>query len=356
MTYIRQMTAVRTKVMIFATLAVWITAFIAWTADWYAMSFPFGLQRAAGRGIMCMIGMATCGCLYQILTHLELRTWSYRIATGAGLALLASAIYAGCSGLVFQFFNPAWETNGLAEGIRTAVGVSWVFFLWIAIFFIFQMAADAQEARLKLAEVSAAEFKGRYEALASQIHPHFLFNALNTVSALILDGAYDKAERTTLSLASLLRHSLEADPSGLVPLEQELSAVRRYLEIVQVRFETRLNIVEDIPASLLKTEIPQLLIQPLVENVIRHGVSRTSDRVTLTLQAEAIGSDLCFRVLDDAISDSRAPENPGSGIGQENIRKRLKLMFEGRASLECVALPRGYLSALRLPLETRLYA
>lgn len=344
------MIASRTKVMIAATIAVWTTAYIAWTADWFAMSFPFTGARLFGRFVMCVIGALLCGVLFQIVSRRDLRGWTSRIGTGVALTILASSVYALCHLTVFQALDRAWSPAGVGEGIRIAVGVSWIFLLWFAVYFAFQMAADAQAAQLKLAEVTAAEFKGRYQALAAQIHPHFLFNALNTVSALILDGAYGRAEKTTLSLASLLRHSLETDPATLVPLRTEIEVVRRYLDIVQVRFEERLKIVEDIPASLLKHAIPPLMLQPLVENVIRHGVSRSSGQVTLTLTAELVGDDLRLTVLDNAVADDLA-EAPGAGIGQQNIAQRLALLYGERASLVCGHGADGYESVLTLPIQ-----
>jgi len=340
----------RTKVMVLATVAIWTTAYLAWTADWIAMSWPVTWQRLLGRLIMCFIGAALCAGMFQILARAGLQTLKARILSVPALTTAASGLYAVCNGFVFELVDPVTVEGGLAQGIRIAAGVCWVFFLWSAVFFASQMAIDAQEARLKLALATASDAKARYHALAAQVHPHFLFNALNTVSALILDGAYDSAERTTVALAALLRHSLQTDPSRGT-LGQELYAVRQYLDIVQMRFDDRLAIEVDVPQDLMAVELPQLILQPLVENVISHGVSRTSQTVNLSISARVVGDQVHIRVHDDALPDSASVESHGAGIGHENIRQRLSLVFDDSASLTCGPVPGGYEALLVLPLR-----
>nr|MDQ2878789.1 histidine kinase [Pseudomonadota bacterium] len=210
--------------------------------------------------------------------------------------------------------------------------------------------ADARDSRVALAEARTAEQRARNQALAQQINPHFLFNTLNAVSGLIMEGDGKRAERVTMALANLLRRSLEAGTGQLVPLADEIEAQRRYLEIEEVRFEDRIRFVDAVPGALLDRQVPPLILQPLVENAVKHGVARSPETVTITVSASLQDDMLEIVVEDDGQDHGSAPKAPGVGIGQDNTRRRALLLFGDSASLTCGRIASGgYRCALRLP-------
>nr|WP_243852994.1 histidine kinase [Sphingomonas naasensis] len=172
----------------------------------------------------------------------------------------------------------------------------------------------------------------KLRALSNQINPHFLFNSLNSISALILDGRGAEAERMLARLSTFFRSTLAIDPLVDVPLEQEFELHRRYLAIEQMRYPD-LAVEIDLPDNLRKAAVPALIIQPLVENAIKHGVavSRPPTRVTLT--AERIGEQLSILVVDSGNADAMRRSPKGEGIGTANVRQRLAEYFGDAQSL-----------------------
>ena len=192
-----------------------------------------------------------------------------------------------------------------------------------------------------------AESRARLRALQARIHPHFLFNALNTIASLI-PAQPDRAEQAVLDLADLLRSALAERTS--ISLAEELELTRRYLAIEQLRMGERLNVdwrlAENLPLDL---PLPPLVLQPLVENAIRHGVQRLAEGGTLTLRIERRPDALCFTVTNPCPEpDGRLPH--GHCIAQDNIRQRLALAYPMAAPLEVVETDGHYQVAFTIPL------
>lgn len=192
--------------------------------------------------------------------------------------------------------------------------------------------------------------KAQLLALRSQLNPHFLFNALNSVISL-MDRDVPAAQRMVARLGELLRLSLGTD-EAMVPLARELSLVMQYLEIERIRFGDRLTVTVDVPADLLDIDVPNLVLQPLVENAIVHGVGPRPGPGRVTVQAHRLGTTLILRVLDDGVGLSRNGTPSGHGIGVGNTRARLHAMYGDDASLTLRQADwGGAVAEVRLPLE-----
>jgi sensor histidine kinase YesM len=191
--------------------------------------------------------------------------------------------------------------------------------------------------RARRLEVAAARLseqltRAQLDTLRAQLNPHFLFNSLNSVAVLARRGQVADVERMVTRLADLLRHSLESSRTQLVTLRVELEAVRRYLDIEQVRFGDRLLVDVHADAALLDAMVPSFLLQPLVENAVRHGPVDT--RTPLHIGVEATGDDrrLTITVTDDG-AGIRDFTDAGEGVGLANTRARLRGLYGDDASL-----------------------
>jgi LytS/YehU family sensor histidine kinase len=173
--------------------------------------------------------------------------------------------------------------------------------------------------------------ESRLSSLESRIHPHFLFNTLNSIAALIPSDP-QRAEDTVGKLASLLRFSLNANHAGLVPLSQELKIVRDYLEIERTRFGDRIRFEIAIPASLDDVRVPPLAIQSLVENVVKHVVSRQPQGAAIKITGSRDSKGVQLAVIDDGPGFSLDAITPEHGLG--NLIARMELLYGPAGQLE----------------------
>jgi len=172
--------------------------------------------------------------------------------------------------------------------------------------------------------------EARLSSLESRIHPHFLFNTLNSISSLIHADPV-KADEQLQRLCALLRFSLDASETPLVPFEQELKIVRDYLDIEKTRFGDRLRFVLDVPEAVLALPVPPLSVQTLVENSVKHTIAPNRLGGEVRLRATAGDGKLTIFVADDGPGVTEASLLPGHGL--DNLRSRLQVLFENRARL-----------------------
>ena len=238
--------------------------------------------------------------------------------------------------------------------------VIWYFFFvaWAAFYLAIVAQGRSHELRRRAIAAEAAAQAAQVRALRYQVNPHFLFNTLNSLSSLVLTGRNEKAEEMLLALSTFFRTSLSQDPSADVTLSEEIDLQRLYLDIEKVRFPSRLKVEIDIPPDLGNARLPALLLQPLVENAIKYGVSPTRHKVKLTIAARHLpGERLEISVTNSARPDGaakRAKEAPaeGTGVGLANVSQRLTARFGAQAKCEFGPLDEGgYQVRLTLPLD-----
>jgi two-component system, LytTR family, sensor kinase len=201
---------------------------------------------------------------------------------------------------------------------------------------------------LRRQEMSQLISQAELRALQSQINPHFLFNALNTLFGTIPREA-GEARRIVLSLAEIFRYSLQSEKT-FVPLAQEMQIVRAYLEIEQLRLGSRLNVEIRIEGSAMEVSIPVLSVQPLVENAIKHGVAPRTEPGYVRIAAELRGEQLSIVVENS--SAGAVPETTGTGVGLQNVRRRLEICYGSRAVLRLIPNPQNTTAMLSIPLVT----
>jgi LytS/YehU family sensor histidine kinase len=181
-----------------------------------------------------------------------------------------------------------------------------------------------------------------------QLRPHFLFNALHTVAALVRAGESRTAVRTLSELGEFLRWVLEQDDAQLVPLRRELDLLDRYLRIEQIRFQDRLTTQVDVEPRALEALVPTLILQPLVENAVRHGLADRPEGGRIVLGARVVDGQLVLTVDDDGAG---APAGEGTGIGVSTVRERLRVIYGEAATVEAGPRSPGFGVTLRLPVR-----
>ena len=236
--------------------------------------------------------------------------------------------------------------------------VTWFFFFaaWSAFYIAMVAQSQALGAQRRAAEAESAARAAQVRALRYQVNPHFLFNTLNSLSSLVMSGRPQEAEEMILKLSTFFRSSLSLDPFADVTLAEEIALQRLYLDIERVRFPKRLRVEIDVPPELETARLPALILQPVVENAIKYGVSPTRERVTLRITAREAGPG---RITVD-ISNSGKAETPrelddtpeGTGVGLGNVCERLRARFGNAAQCEFGPIDGGgYRVVMTLPLD-----
>jgi len=216
---------------------------------------------------------------------------------------------------------------------------------------------EVEEVRLVEAQLKEHAARAELSALQARINPHFFFNTLNTISSL-LDDDPERADEVLQRLAGLFRYTFKAADARPVPLSDEIEFVKDYLEIESARFGERLRVVFDVEPAALGVPVPGLVLQPLVENAIGHGIAPLPQGGTVRLSARASGGDLVVEVIDDGTGlKGRSGDSlvrDGHGLG--NVLQRLKTLYSRRGRIELEPGPgeRGTVSRLRLPLPASL--
>jgi LytS/YehU family sensor histidine kinase len=241
------------------------------------------------------------------------------------------------------------ENEGLWRQLTdVALGRYFLLLAWAALYLALGNAAQVEAATRREGEHKRAAKNAELRSLRYQVNPHFLFNTLNSLSALVMSGRSEKAEQMIQTMSNFYRHSLAGDPTSDVPLADEIALQRHYLDIEAVRFPERLRAEFDVPEDLEDACVPGMILQPLVENSVKYAVSATSSPVTIRISAREAGDKLILTVSDDG------PGKPdgagGTGIGLANVRDRLAARFGPDAKVESGALPAGgYSTTLIIP-------
>lgn len=211
---------------------------------------------------------------------------------------------------------------------------------------------EAADLKVAKAELETRLLRANLDALKMQLHPHFLFNALNSVTALIRRGDTVPAEDALAQLAELLRRALDHKQDQKVTLERELEFLDHYFAIERIRFKDRLQVSFEVTPECRAALLPSLLLQPLVENAMKHGFSRSASARGLRLRAWREGDQLRLELFNEGPPLPAGPPSSPGGIGLRNTRARLEMLFDSSARLTLENVPGGVLAAVSLPFQT----
>lgn len=229
--------------------------------------------------------------------------------------------------------TPEMSSPGVWERVRTG-GLQWnAMYYWVLVggFYAIDYHRESSERQRRAAELERLLTEAQLTALRAQLHPHFLFNALNTIADLIVTNP-SQAEAMTLRLSKVFRHVLARSSQPLTSIREEMAFLRTYLDIEEARFGTRLQVHIDVAADVAQEPIPSLILQPLVENALKHGLAPKPGQGHLWITARAQGRHVCVHVEDDGIGlTAEGPRGDSMGVGLNNIAQRLSTFYQGRA-------------------------
>ncbi|MDW3193791.1 MAG: histidine kinase [Cytophagales bacterium] len=269
-----------------------------------------------------------------------------------GISLLIAICHRVLTVLLFDIayyfrsgFLPDWFALGnqvaLSAGLFSSVLEYWLIMcLLLAITYYSRYLKQQKELN-----------EARLSALQHQLQPHFLFNTLNSISSLI-DIDSKKAQKMLAQLGQLLRQILEKDQRQMISFEHELNYIKAYLEIERIRFQDRLSLTFDIDDQALATPVPPLLLQPLVENAIKHGISRNVNGGSIALNAKVFDKALHIRITNDCPAQNGSVNGSGFGIGIRNVAARLEELYGDQQAFNAEKTTETYTATLKIPCNT----
>lgn len=298
-------------------------------ANGQTMSFfvPLMISAVTGYSITLLLSV-----IYRMV--IERRPVILWLATAASVAV-GAAMFAYIDAWVLQTIRQSAEDTPFAQLLLGALYVDTTLIgAWTALYFAINFYVRAEEQADQMLRLEAQATSAQLTMLRYQLNPHFLFNTLNSLSSLVIKGDNARAEEMIQSLSGFYRTSLSSDPLEDVTLIEEVELQQRYLEIEAVRYPERLRVVIDIPAEVQNTKVPGMILQPLVENAIKYGVSRTNRPVTVRIAAERVGNAIQISVTDDGDTiATKGRSRDGNGIGLANVRDRIEARYGERGHL-----------------------
>jgi sensor histidine kinase YesM len=294
----------------------------------------------------------------------EQRNWWRLLPAHLVAAVVFLLLHTAIHIIFVKIADPAWvlpSGDFLLATLRLTI-IRWVtdlpmYCFLLSSIYVVDFYRRFQAEQLKSSELKAALANSQLTALKMQIHPHFLFNTLNSISALMHEDV-KAADKMVARLGDFLRMTLENSGDREVSLKQEMDFVGHYLEIESVRFQDRLVVKMNIDPETLAARVPNLILQPIVENAIKHGISRQTDVGSLIISSKRHGDRLQIRVEDSGPglqpSNGNGNGSKTGGIGLANTRARLTHLYDENYRFEIKnAVPHGVIVTLEIPFETK---
>jgi hypothetical protein len=251
------------------------------------------------------------------------------------MAFAAALVWNGAVSLwIHGVVGLPWNTHYPLPLALTMQVLFWaaVLFGWLCLYFFYHVFDRLNRSEIERFRLMTSVKEAELRALKSQVNPHFIFNSLNSLRALI-DEDPARARKAVTQLANLLRYSLQSGQLETVPFEDELDIVNDYLALEQVRHEERLRLRLDISPDALQMRIPPMLLQTLVENAVKYGISPRPEGGEISIMARSAGGALRIQVSNPG-EISRDVQAPSTGVGLHNAAERLRLIFGERATLQ----------------------
>lgn len=304
----------RAEKMLHSWTRLFATLLLSWLV--WALATPFVLRL---------------GCKYPPVRFRPISTWAIHAGAWAAIGLVSAAWEA----LLLEHLNPMLKSP--APGPFRSVFLDTVYnevLLYLSIYaallaisYILESKQRMIRQQIETARLNEQFSKAQLDALRRQIEPHFLFNALNAIAGLVREKRNDAAVTMIVGLSEFLRKVVDTSDQHEVPLGEEVQFLQKYLEIQKVRFADRLQLSVDVPEELFAASVPSLILQPVVENSIKHGIAKELRGGWIRVSAFRSNGQLTLRVYNDGPGLPAEWDNSKSGIGIANLRSRLRAMF-----------------------------
>lgn len=345
----------KVRAILWLTGAFWgLHAFALFVADALDHHPNLGLALAVRLGLT-IIGLGLCYGIHVVLQKLGARPWRKKAPIVLVASLVAAELFAWCTyfGLTYAKGEAIHVALQGSLVIRTLVPWTWFFLAWVGLYLAVQYGFEAREEERRSSQLRIMAQSAKLRALHYQINPHFLFNSFNSVSALILDGRSADANAMVERLAGFFRTNLSTNPDIDIDLAKEIGLQMTYLEIEQTRYPD-LEFTVDVPSGLARAAVPAFLLQPLVENAIKHGGAGASHAgpFCIAIRARPAGCRLEIAVENSCVGRTARGEVCGTNTGLRNVRDRLLTRYGGAATLktERIGVSR-FRAIIDLPLE-----
>ncbi|MFD1215836.1 MULTISPECIES: sensor histidine kinase [Microbulbifer] len=302
-------------------------------------------------------GVALTEVMHRCFQRLWDKPAGNRLFGSLGVVIVAAVVWAG-----IKFGGSLWLYGKESDEHPAVMAVYWfsysflIYMTWTALYYgikYYQASLLQQEKALKAESIA---HQSQLKMLRYQLNPHFLFNTLNAISTLILEQDGKTANSMVTRLSQFLRHSLDNDPMQKVTLAKEVEALKLYLDIERVRFADRLQVNVDLEGEAATALVPSLLLQPLVENAIKYGISQREWGGEIVIKARVFAGELLIEVSDNGPGVPEADLarlGSGSGVGVRNTIERLRALYGSEQKTRFSNRSGGGLSVhLRIPFET----
>ncbi len=317
----------------------WITQLTGWFTFFTLNFFFFSFKNySSARDVLFHLLLVPSAVL---LTHsfryfIIKKKWLQQpVLAQVGIAIVASLL------LSFAFFAIQYILNAMLFGASAKLSVvdfwqailnfSFVFFVWSMFYFSFHYIRNYRKAEIQQLKMQASLKEAELNKLKSQLNPHFMFNAMNSIRALI-DENPQKAKQAVTQLSNILRQTLTLEKNKLISFDDEMTLVKDYLALEKIRFEERLNYSLQIDEVSSQYKIPPMLLQTLVENAIKHGISKLTEGGIVSITTKQDAESKKLRVVICNSGEYIPEEKLQSGYGIQNTKDRLRFVFADGAS------------------------
>ena len=313
---------------------IW-TILLFWVAQYALLTVQMGFMAPGQdrffllpRACVTMIGIGLSFVIASLLRHVRHLRPRWQIVVAIVAAAVACSLHAAGNFAVFDLFMRAKnrESADLASYFMAIIQWFWSYAALSGLLLVLSFSIQASDRERRIAQLRHEADTAQVRALRYQLNPHFMFNTLNSLAALI--GRHDVAVAETMveNLADFLRASLSLDPQDEIPLAQEIELQSLYLDIEAVRFADRLRVTVDVSDEAFRALVPSMILQPLIENVIKFAVTRSTCPVLLVIAARVGDGRLHLSVRNSAGAGVSRPPR-GTGVGLGNVRDRLVARF-----------------------------
>jgi len=335
---------------------------------WIAQLIGWGLvavtnlvaQLVAGYDLQLVIYNALIPLLIGFLVTTEYRylikstdwkDWNFskmvRMIIGSTI-LLTSVLMA----FIFLIYKYILELGGISEGefLSNFIIFGIIMLTWNVIYFCIHYFNSWNQAELEKWKLAAEIKDAQLGSLKSQINPHFIFNTINNIRSLILEDK-EKAREMLLNFSDLFRYALKNTDQPKVSLKEEISIVDQYLELLSIQYEDKLKYKINVDEGLEDMEMPPMMLQLLVENAVKHGISQFKEGGDIVIDIQLEGGFMTLHVKNTGSLNTSSKLGDKLGVGLENIKKRLELIYSGNAKLQMKEVNDFVIASIKIPMS-----